>query len=150
MKVYLLLALCIYAVYANVKIGNCGMAPKYRPIECYKGQVLDEDIPELEELLNRFKIGGNDHEFANYLGDMFDKKDFKEGNELNEINPKLVGKCGVAPKYLPYECYEVNVLRRDRAELKQAYDALHDSDLKAFNKILDKLKEKKYAYFGID
>ncbi len=147
MKVYILLALCVYVVYA---LGNCGMAPKYRPIECYKGQVLEEDIPELEELLEKFKNGGNDNEFDNYLEDMFDKKEYKEGNEVNEVSYGFGGKCGVAPKYLPYECYEVNVLRRDRNELKEAYDTLHDSDLKAFNKILDKLKEKKYAYFKSD
>ena len=110
MKVYILLALCVYVVYA---LGNCGMAPKYRPIECYKGQVLEEDIPELEELLEKFKNGGNDNEFDNYLEDMFDKKEYKEGNEVNEVSYGFGGKCGVAPKYLPYECYEVNVLRRD-------------------------------------
>ena len=150
MKVFVLLVLCAYA--SCVLLGKCGMAPKYRPIECYEGQVLPEDIPELKELLERFGNEiGDDNEFALYLEDMFDKKDFKEGKPSNEKEvSNLLGKCGVAPKYLPFECYEVNVLKRDRAQLKEAYDTLHDTDLKAFNEILITLRDKRFAYFGID
>ncbi len=149
MKVYILLALCAYVVYAG-QLGNCGMAPKYRPIECYEGKVLDEDLPELKELLRKFKNGGNDHEFANILGDMIDKKKYRENKKVNKVPSAKVGKCGLAPKYLPYECYETKVLRRDRVLLKQAYDSLHDSDLEAFNEILRQLKANRAAYFGIN
>ena len=148
MKVCLLLALLAYAFSAPL-LGQCTMAPKNRPISCYEGQVLPEDIPELTELLEKFKGDGDDHIFANYLGDMFDKKDFREGRDPNENEEtkQLLGKCGLHPKYLPYECYEPQVLRRDRNELKEAFDNLHDSDLKAFNEVLSSLSLKKAAYF---
>ena len=81
------------------------MAPKRRPISCYEWKVLPEDMAELEQLLEEFK-DGDDNVFANYLGDMFDKKEFREGRDPNEEDnsKKLLGKCGVHPKYLPYEC----------------------------------------------
>ena len=148
MKVYILLALLSVTVYGQL-LGQCGMAPKYRPISCYEGKVLPEDLPELKDLLEQFRNGGDDHEFANFLGDMFDKKDFREGRESNEEenSKKLLGKCGMHPKYLPYECYEPNVLRRDRTKLKQTYDELHGSDLEAFNEVLVDLRNRKFAYF---
>ena len=147
MKVYLLLALIAYAVSQSL-LGQCTMAPKRRPISCYEGKVLPEDMPELEQLLEEFK-DGDDNVFANYLGDMFDKKEVREGREPNEEDnsQNLLGKCGVHPKYLPYECYEPQVLRRDRAELKAAFDALHESYLDSFNLVLVKLKDKKIAYY---
>ena len=147
MKVCLLFALIALAV-SEPLLGSCTMAPKKRPIECYEGKVLAEDIPELQQLLNEFKEDGDDHVFADYLGDMFDKKDFREGRETNEEEkPQLLGKCGVHPKYLPYECYEPQVLRRDRTQLKQAFDKLHESDLDLFNEVLVNLKDRKMAYF---
>ena len=148
MKVCLLLALLAYAFSAPL-LGQCTMAPKNRPISCYEGKVLPEDIPELTELLEKFKGDGDDHVFADYLGDMFDKKDFREGREPNEDDQtkKLLGQCGLHPKYLPFECYEPQVLRRNRNELKEAYDDLHDSDLNSFNKVLSSLIDKKTAYF---
>ena len=147
MKVYLLLALIAYAVSQSL-LGQCTMAPKRRPISCYEGKVLPEDMPELEQLLEEFKEG-DDNVFALYLGDMFDKKEIREGREPNEEDnsQKLLGKCGVHPKYLPYECYEPQVLRRDRNELKDAFDTYHESDLDSFNQVLIKLKDKKIAYY---
>ncbi len=148
MKVCLLLALIAFAV-SQPLLGQCTMAPKKRPISCYEGKVLPEDIPELQQLLDEFKEDGDDNVFANYLGDMFDKKDFREGKETNEEeqSQKLLGKCGVHPKYLPYECYEPQVLRRDRAQLKEAFEKLHESDLNSFNEVLVGLKEKKFKYY---
>ena len=147
MKTYILLALAFCAVSAQM-LGNCGMAPKYRPISCYEGKVLPEDIPELTKLLELFKDGGDDNVFALYLGDMFDKKEFREGREPNEEGQaQLLGKCGVHPKYLPYECYEPRVLRRDREELHEAFDKLHESDLNSFNKVLTELVDKKFKYY---
>ena len=147
MKVYLLLALLACATCQNL-LGQCTMAPKRRPISCYEGKVLPEDMPELEQLLEEFK-DGDDNVFANYLGDMFDKKDFREGREPNEEDnsQKLLGKCGLHPKYLPYECYEPQVLRRHRTELKEAFDNLHESDLDSFNQVLIKLRDQKIAYY---
>ena len=146
MKTYILLVLAFCAVSAQM-LGNCGMAPKYRPISCYEGKVLPEDIPELKQLLEQFKDGGDDNVFALYLGDMFDKKEFREGRDPNEASSQqLLGKCGVHPKYLPYECYEPQVLRRDRAQLKEAFEKLHESDLNSFNEVLVGLKEKKFKY----
>ena len=147
MKFYLLLALIAYAVSQSL-LGQCTMAPKRRPISCYEGKVLPEDMPELEQLLEEFKEG-DDNVFALYLGDMFDKKEIREGREPNEEDnsQKLLGKCGVHPKYLPYECYEPQVLRRDRNELKDAFDTYHESDLDSFNQVLIKLKDKKIAYY---
>ena len=147
MKTYILLALAFCAVSAQM-LGNCGMAPKYRPISCYEGKVLPEDIPELTKLLELFRDGGDDNVFALYLGDMFDKKEFREGREPNEEGQaQLLGKCGVHPKYLPYECYEPRVLRRDREELHEAFDKLHESDLNSFNKVLTELVDKKFKYY---
>ncbi len=148
MKVCILLALLAFAISSPL-IGSCSMAPKNRPITCYEGQVLREDIPELMDLLEKFKGDGDDHVFALYLGDMFDKKEFREGKEANEEGEKkLSGKCGVAPKYQPYECYEHQVLRRDTPELKEAYEKYHESDLKKFNEIYSPLIDKKFAYYG--
>ena len=119
-----------------------------RPIECFYGQVLNEDIPELKELLEKYR-NGDDHEFADYLGDMFDKKEFREGRAENENqNPKILGKCGVHPKYQPFECYERNVLRRNRNQLKEAYDKLHGENLEEFNKIYIEYADAKQAYFA--
>ena len=147
MKTYILLVLAFCAVSAQM-LGNCGMAPKYRPISCYEGKVLPEDIPELKKLLELFKDGGDDNVFALYLGDMFDKKEFREGRDPNETQQaELLGKCGVHPKYLPYECYEPRVLRRDREELRDAFDKLHESDLTSFNKVLTGLVDKKFQYY---
>ena len=146
MKYYILLALL--ACIACQLGGPCVGTPKKRPIQCFRGFVLNEDLPELKEVLEKYR-DGDDHEFADYLGDMFDKKDFREGKETNEEEgqPKLLGKCGVHPKYLPYECYEPQVLRRDRVQLKQAFDNLHESDLDLFNEVLVTLKDRKMAYF---
>ena len=149
MKVCILLALLAFAISSPL-IGSCSMAPKNRPITCYEGQVLREDIPELMDLLEKFKGDGDDHVFADYLGDMFDKKDFREGKLENDGGEKhLLGKCGMAPKYQPYECYETKVLRRDRNTLKSAYDEYHESDLEKFNSIYVPLIEKKWSYFGV-
>ena len=60
----------------------------------------------------------------------------------------LVGKCGMHPKYLPFECYEKNVLKRNRKELKETYDKLHKNNLEDFNKIYSNLVEAKFAYFS--
>ena len=147
MKYTILLVLIAFAVSKEI-VGLCTMAPKRRPLRCYTDKVLKEDIPELKKLLAKFKKGGNDNEFANYLGDMFDKKEFREGKKTNEEDkPKLIGKCGMHPKYLKYECYEPNVLRRHRVELKEAYEKYHESNLDNFNKIYEELREKKLAYF---
>ena len=149
MKVCILFALLALTVSSPI-LGQCSMAPKNRPISCYEGQVLGEDIPELMDLLERFKGDGDDDVFADYLGDMLDKKDFREGKqENNEEEKQLLGRCGMAPKYLPFECYEINVLRRDRNTLKSAYEQYHESDLEKYNSIYVPLIEKKWSYFGI-
>ena len=145
MKYYILLALL--ACISCQLLGGCTGTPKKRPIECYRGQVLNEDLPELKELLEKYR-DGDDHEFADYLGDMFDKKDFREGRSENNQQNGLVGKCGMHPKYQPFECYEPNVLRRNRNELKNAYDTLHGEKLEEFNKIYERLSEAKIAYFA--
>ena len=149
MKICILLALLALSVSSPL-LGQCIMAPKNRPISCYEGQVLKEDIPELMDLLERFKGDGDDHVFADYLGDMFDKKDFREGKQetINE-DRKLLGKCGMSPKYQPYECYEPKVLRRDRNELKLVFEQYHESDLEKFNSLYIPLIEKKEQYYGI-
>ena len=150
MKVCILFALLALAISSPL-LGQCTMAPKNRPISCYEGQVLKEDIPELMDLLEKFKGDGDDHVFADYLGDMFDKKDFREGKVENLYgDQKLLGNCGMAPKYQPYECYEPHVLRRDRNTLKSAFDEYHESDLAKFNSIYAPLIERKEDYFGID
>ena len=147
MKALLLLSLLIVSI-SSQKIGTCTGTPKMRPIECFYGQVLNEDIPELKELLEKYR-NGDDHEFADYLGDMFDKKEFREGRAENENqNPKILGKCGVHPKYQPFECYERNVLRRNRNQLKEAYDKLHGENLEEFNKIYIEYADAKQAYFA--
>ncbi len=147
MKALLLLSLLIVSI-SSQKIGACTGTPKMRPIECFYGQVLNEDIPELKELLEKYR-NGDDHEFADYLGDMFDKKEFREGRAENENqNPKILGKCGVHPKYQPFECYERNVLRRNRNQLKEAYDKLHGENLEEFNKIYIEYADAKQSYFA--
>ena len=146
MKYYLLIALL--ACISCQMLGHCQGTPKKRPLECFKGQVLNEDLPELEQLLEKYR-DGDDHEFADYLGDMFDKKEYKEGRAENEEDSNLLGKCGMHPKYQPYECYEPHVLRRNRKELKNAYDTLHAEKLGEFNAIYERLVEAKFAYFGI-
>ena len=145
MKYYILLALL--ACISCQLLGGCTGTPKKRPIECYRGQVLNEDLAELKELLEKYR-DGDDHEFADYLGDMFDKKDFREGRSQNNQQGGLLGKCGMHPKYQPFECYEPNVLRRNRNELKNAYDTLHGEKLEEFNKIYERLSEAKIAYFA--
>ena len=145
MKYYILLALL--ACISCQLLGGCTGTPKKRPIECFRGQVLNEDFDELKELLEKYR-DGDDHEFADYLGDMFDKKDFREGRVNNGQNGSLLGKCGMHPKYQPFECYEPHVLRRNRKELKNAYDTLHAEKLEEFNKIYDKLYEARIAYFA--
>ena len=127
-------------------MGKCGMAPKYRPIECYKNSILKEDLDELSDILERFRNGGDDKQFADLLGDMFDKKRFREkGN--TKIDEKEVGDCGMHPKYLPVECYERNILRRDKKFIKDAYNKYHKSNLKKFNEIYNQLIEKKLYYY---
>ena len=129
-------------------IGGCGQAPKNRPIGCYTDKVLQEDIPELKRLLRQFKKTGDDNVFADYLYDMFEKKKFREGKEKNEPQPATqIGNCGMHPKYLGFECYEPQVLRRHRTELKNAYDNLHATKLEDFNKVLIELREKKVNYY---
>ena len=147
MKSLLLLSLLIVSISSQKIGGPCTGTPKKRPINCFYGHVLNEDIPELKELLEKYR-DGDDHEFADYLGDMFDKKDFREGRVNNGQNGSLLGKCGMHPKYQPFECYEPHVLRRNRKELKNAYDTLHAEKLEEFNKIYDKLYEARIAYFA--
>ncbi len=146
MKYYILLAL-LACISCQILGGACTGTPKKRPIECYKGEVLPEDLPELEEVLKKYK-DGDDHEFANILGDMIDKKQFRLGMPLEQTEAQKLGQCGMHPKYLPYECYEPHVLRRHRKQLKEAYDNLHDTNLIEFNKIYIKLTEAKEAYFA--
>ena len=150
MKVYILLALLAVAVSSPL-LGRCGMAPKYRPLYCFEGKVLPEDLPELQKLLDKYREGGDDHEFADYLGDMFDKKDIREGRKSNEEEetPVILGRCAQPPQYRPYECYAERVLRRDRKELKEAYDSLHESNLDEFEKIYLSLVEKRRKYYGL-
>ena len=146
MKYYILLAL-IACISCQMFGGACTGTPKKRPIECYRGHVLNEDLPELKELLEKYR-DGDDHEFAYHLGDMIDKKDFREGRLENDQEKTLLGKCGVHPKYQPFECYEPHVLRRNRNELTEAYDNLHKENLEEFNKIYERLSEAKIAYFN--
>ena len=149
MKVCILLALIAFAISSPL-LGQCTMAPKNRPISCYEGKVLREDMPELMELLEKYKGDGDDNEFALYLGDMFDKKEFREGKVPNEEEgQKLLGKCGMAPQYQPYECYETKVLRRDRPQLKILYEKYHESDLSKFNEEYVSMIDKKFAYYGV-
>ena len=146
MKYLILFALIALAV-SNPMIGKCQGTPKLRPIECFKGQVLNEDLPELEELLAKYK-DGDDHEFPDYLGDMFDKKDYREGRYVNEVEKDgLLGKCGMHPKYQPFGCFEAHVLRRNKKELKAAFET-RESNFDAFISLYTKLVEAKLAYFG--
>ena len=147
MKYYILIAL-LATISCQLLGGGCTGTPKKRPIECYRGQVLNEDLPELKELLEKYR-DGDDHEFANILGDMIDKKEFRQGILSEENDATKLGKCGMHPKYQPYECYEPHVLRRNRKELKNAYDTLHAEKLGEFNAIYERLVEAKFAYFGI-
>ena len=147
MKYYILIAL-LATISCQLLGGGCTGTPKKRPIECYRSQVLSEELPELKEVLEKYR-DGDDHEFADYLGDMVDKKEYKEGRAENEEDSNLLGKCGMHPKYQPYECYEPHVLRRNRKELKNAYDTLHAEKLGEFNAIYERLVEAKFAYFGI-
>ena len=82
---------------------------------------------------------------------MFDKKDIREGRKSNEEEetPVILGRCAQPPQYRPYECYAERVLRRDRKELKEAYDSLHESNLEEYNKIYFSLLDKKRKYFGV-
>ena len=54
---------------------------KKRPISCYYGHILNEDIPELKILLEKYKEG-NDNEFADYLADMIEKKIIEKVNMI--------------------------------------------------------------------
>ena len=128
-------------------MGKCGMAPKYRPLECYENSVLPEDLNELSDVLSIFQNGGEDDEFADIIGDMFDKKRYRENNNL-DIEENEIGGCGMNPKYLPVECYEQNILRRDRYLIKEYYDKYHGSDLNKFNELYKQLIEKKFEYYS--
>ena len=128
-------------------IGKCGMAPKYRPLDCYKNSVLPEDLLELSEILSKFKNGGDDKEFADLLGDMFDKKKYRENKTLFDKEEKI-GACGLLPKYLPVECYEQNILRRDKNIIRDAYKKYHYNNLKYFNEIYQQLIERKFNYYN--
>ena len=147
MKIILLLIILIFTISKPLSfMGKCGMAPKYRPLECYQNSVLPEDLDELSDILSLFQNGGDDDEFADLIGDMFDKKRFRENNNLdNEENE--IGSCGMAPKYLPVECYEQNILRRDRCLIREYYDKYHESDLNKFNELYEELIEKKLKYY---
>ena len=123
------------------------MAPKYRPIECYQNSILPEDMDELKRILFQMKNGGDDKEFANLLGDMFDKKRFREKPSSQDEKKELDG-CGMAPQYLPVECYENYVLRRDKKIIKDAYDKYHKKDINKFMRIYLQLIEKKLNYYN--
>ena len=45
------------------------------------------------EFLEKFKGDEDDHVFALYLGEQLDKKDFREGNYVNEQQQQFLGKC---------------------------------------------------------
>ena len=132
MKIIILLVLITLSICDSLGfIGKCGMAPKYRPLDCYKNSILPEDLEELSGILERFKNGGDDKDFADLLGDMFDKKKYRE-KKIN-LEDKKIGGCGMHPKYLPVECYEQNILRRDKKAIRYAYDEYHGTDIKKFN-----------------
>ena len=144
--IFIMLTVCLCVGHLSF-IGKCGMAPKYRPIDCYKNSILPEDMKELEEIMSKFKKGGDDKEFANLIGDLFDKKKFRKKKNL-KVDTKKLGSCGMHQKYLPVNCYEENVLRRDRKKLREIYDKYHGSDLKTFNEIYKELINKKFKYFS--
>ena len=147
MKIIVLFVLLAFSTCDSLGfIGKCGMAPKYRPLDCYKNSVLPEDLEELSGILSRFKNGGDDKDFAELLGDMFDKKKYRE--KKIEFENKKVGGCGMHPKYLPVECYEQNILRRDKKAIRYAYEEYHASDINKFNEIYKQLIEKKYYYYN--
>ena len=126
-------------------MGNdCSLAPRKRPISCYKDSVLEEDMDELKDLLENYDI--SDKLLALYLEDFWEKKLYKEGKVT--IPAQLPIACGVAPQNLPYECYENQVLKRDTPELKDAYDKYHAKDLQKFNQILEELIKKKEDFYG--
>ena len=146
MKALILLSLLFCTIFCGVpRRYICSLPPKRRPIECFIGQVLDEDIPELKELLEKYR-DGDDNEFNDYLGDMFDKKLYREGKAKPIRMP--LGKCTMNPRHLPFSCYEIRVLRRNRNELKEAYDTLYEENFEEFNKILVKLVKAKKVYFA--
>ena len=147
MKIILLFILSTISICAHLGfLGKCGIAPKYRPLECYKNSVLEEDMNELATILKNNKNGGNDKEFADLIGDMFDKKKYREKKKTSDkINN--FGGCSMHPKYLPVECYEENVLRRDKNAIRTAYKKYHKNDLKKFTQIYRELIEKKNNYY---
>ena len=159
MKALILLSLLFCSISCE-DLNICSLPPKRRPIQCYIGQVLDEDIPELKELLEKYR-DGDDDEFKDYLGDMLDKKSYKEGKTrfITVVSTRCLPKVMYFEGYprilpitlrnLPFYCYENNVLRRNRNELKKAYDTLVPKKFEEFNIILVKLEAAKLVYFGI-
>ncbi len=148
MKSFLILIISTFCFCEQIGfLGRCGMAPKYRPLECFKNSVLEEDLNELSEVLLKFKNNGDDSEFANILGDMIDKKKFREKKNF-EQEEKRIGACGMHPKYLPVECYEQNILRRDKNIIRDAYNKYHEKNLKKLSEIYRQLIEKKYFYYN--
>ena len=148
MRIILLLIILTFSIGKSISfMGKCGMAPKYRPLECYENSVLPEDLDELSEILSIFQNGGEDDEFADLIGDMFDKKRYRENNNL-DIEENGIGGCGMAPKYLPVECYEQNILRRDKYLIREYYDKYHENDLNKFNELYEQLIEKKFEYYN--
>ena len=145
--ILLLIISTIYIVDSKGLMGKCGMAPRYRPLECYKNSILKEDLDELSDILERFRNGGDDKQFADLLGDMFDKKRYREKGH-SKIEEKEIGGCGMHPKYLPVECYERNILRRDKKSIKDAYNKYHKNNLTKFNEIYNQLIEKKLYYYN--
>ena len=51
------------------------------------------------------------------------------------------------PKYQPFGCFEAHVLRRNKKELKAAFET-RESNFDAFISLYTKLVEAKLAYFG--
>ena len=91
--------------------------------------------------LNHFKGDGDDKLFTLYVQDLYDKKLYKEGKVTTPA--QLPTKCGVAPQNLPYECYEMQVLKRDIPELKDAFDKYHAKDLTKFTAFFEELVKKR-------
>ena len=147
MKVFILLALLAVAVSFPF-LGKCSWAPKYRPLYCFYGQVWEEDLPELMALLYKYRRGGDDEEFADYLGDMYDKKEFREPKISNEEERIKLGRCAQPYIYRSFGCYAESILRRDRKQLKAAYDSLFISNNEEFVNIYYSLVAKKRKYFG--